>query len=92
MARATSKGETAPSKNADAAFDKCQGAGQGRGTRASPWTRQTPSLSSEFVALRDEQLDPPALVVHGARICTKHALGIAQMVIQTRAGQPVMIA
>lgn len=35
----------------------------GKGTRAAPWTLQTPSLSSEFIAFRDEQLDPPALVV-----------------------------
>ena len=35
----------------------------GKGTRAEPWTLQTPSLSSEFLAFRDEQLDPPALVV-----------------------------
>ena len=35
----------------------------GKGTRAAPWTLQTPSLASEFVAFRDDQLDPPALVV-----------------------------
>ncbi len=35
----------------------------GKGTRATPWILQTPSLTSEFVAFRDEQLDPPALVV-----------------------------
>ncbi|MEZ5844548.1 MAG: hypothetical protein R3D27_12565 [Hyphomicrobiaceae bacterium] len=35
----------------------------GNGTRATPWTLQTPSLKSEFVAFRDAQLDPPALVV-----------------------------
>ena len=36
---------------------------KGSGTRGSPWTLQTPSLSSEFVAFRDAALDPPALVV-----------------------------
>ncbi|MFM9938167.1 MAG: DUF6855 family protein [Hyphomicrobiaceae bacterium] len=36
----------------------------GNGTRAAPWTLQTPSLASEFNAYRDELLDPPALVVH----------------------------
>jgi hypothetical protein len=36
---------------------------KGSGTRSSPWTLQTPSQSSEFVAYRDESLDPPALVV-----------------------------
>lgn len=35
----------------------------GKGTRSAPWTLQTPSLASEFVAFRDDQLDPPALVV-----------------------------
>ena len=35
----------------------------GSGTRASPWILQTPSLSSEFTAFRDETLDPPSLVV-----------------------------
>jgi hypothetical protein len=35
----------------------------GSGTRSAPWTLQTPSLSSEFVAFRDEALDPPSLVV-----------------------------
>ncbi len=34
-----------------------------RGTRASPWTLKTPSGGSEFVAFRDADLDPPALVV-----------------------------
>jgi hypothetical protein len=36
---------------------------KGSGTRSAPWTLQTPSLSSEFAAFRDEALDPPALVV-----------------------------
>ena len=33
------------------------------GTRNDPWTLKTPSLQSEFVAFRDPDLDPPALVV-----------------------------
>jgi hypothetical protein len=33
------------------------------GTRRQPWTLQTPSGQSSFVAFRDESLDPPALVV-----------------------------
>lgn len=36
---------------------------QGNGTRESPWTLSTPSGGSEFIAFRDETLDPPALVV-----------------------------
>jgi hypothetical protein len=35
----------------------------GAGTRESPWTLDTPSGGSSFVAFRDEALDPPALVV-----------------------------
>jgi hypothetical protein len=35
----------------------------GAGTRERPWTLKTPSGGSEFVAYRDEALDPPALVV-----------------------------
>jgi hypothetical protein len=35
----------------------------GSGTRETPWILQTPPLSSEFEAFRDEALDPPALVV-----------------------------
>ena len=38
-------------------------AGHGQGTRASPWVLETPSQQSEFMAFRDENLDPPALVV-----------------------------
>ncbi len=33
------------------------------GTRESPWTLKTPPGTSEFIAFRDEALDPPALVV-----------------------------
>ena len=33
------------------------------GTRDNPWQLKTPPGSSEFVAFRDEALDPPALVV-----------------------------
>ena len=35
----------------------------GSGTRADPWTLQTPSLQSEFTAFRDEAAAPPALIV-----------------------------
>ena len=38
-------------------------AGEGRGTREEPWLLKTPGGRSEFSALRDEELDPPALVV-----------------------------
>ena len=35
----------------------------GEGTRDHPWKLKTPSGTSEFLAFRDETLDPPALVV-----------------------------
>jgi Family of unknown function (DUF6855) len=33
------------------------------GTKARPWKLKTPSGQSEFLAFRDESMDPPALVV-----------------------------
>ncbi len=33
------------------------------GTRADPWVLKTPPGTSEFTAFRNEDLDPPALVV-----------------------------
>lgn len=35
----------------------------GTGTSADPWQLQTPSGQSSYTAYRDEQADPPALVV-----------------------------
>ena len=35
----------------------------GSGTKQSPWLLKTPSGQSEYYAYRDEELDPPALVV-----------------------------
>jgi hypothetical protein len=35
----------------------------GSGTRDAPWILKTPPMSSEFEAFRDDELDPPALVV-----------------------------
>lgn len=35
----------------------------GDGTRERPWVLKTPSGQSEFQAFRDEEADPPALVV-----------------------------
>lgn len=34
-----------------------------KGTKEEPWILKTPSLGSEFRAYRDEESDPPALVV-----------------------------
>jgi hypothetical protein len=36
---------------------------QAKGTRDDPWTLTTPSGGSEYIAFRDETLDPPSLVV-----------------------------
>jgi hypothetical protein len=35
----------------------------GKGTRESPSNQKTPPGTSEFVAFKDEELDPPSLVV-----------------------------
>lgn len=40
-----------------------KGSESGAGTRANPWKLKTPSGSSEFVAYRDDSVNPPALVV-----------------------------
>jgi hypothetical protein len=37
--------------------------GSGDGTKDAPWILTTPSGGSEYQAYRDEDLDPPALVV-----------------------------
>lgn len=34
-----------------------------KGTKANPWVLKTPPGTSEFMAYRDETLDPPAVVV-----------------------------
>jgi hypothetical protein len=35
---------------------------QAEGTKESPWKLKTPSGTAEYIAYRDESLDPPALV------------------------------
>jgi len=62
---AKAKPESAKAKPAAApaaAKAKAKG-GDAGGTRESPWTLKTPSGQAEFIAFRDETLDPPALVV-----------------------------
>jgi hypothetical protein len=44
------------------------------GTSDHPWTLRTPSRSSEFIAYRDETLDPPALVVRAGQTELRYAL------------------
>ena len=36
---------------------------ESKGTKENPWILKTPSLKSEFEVYRDEEADPPALVV-----------------------------
>lgn len=36
---------------------------KGTGTKEDPWILKTPSLKSEYMAYRDDTLDPPAVVV-----------------------------
>src|SRR5207244_11761197 len=42
---------------------KGKSSGAGAGTREHTWHLKKPSGTSEFLAFRDETLDPPALVV-----------------------------
>jgi len=44
------------------------------GTLDNPWTLKTPSRSSEFIAYRDETLDPPALVVRVGQTMLRYDL------------------
>ncbi len=44
------------------------------GTRQRPWVLKTPSGQSEFLAFRDETLDPPALVVQVGKTVLRYHL------------------
>ena len=55
---------------------------KGAGTREKPWKLKTPGGKAEFVAFRDETLDPPALVVSPAR--PNSAISCARSTISTR--------
>jgi hypothetical protein len=46
----------------------------GTGTRSDPWELETPPRSSGFTAFRDEELDPPALVVRVGKTELRYAL------------------
>lgn len=63
MAKASPKSAAKPAKSAAAPAASGPAPVMGSGTRADPWTLMAPSLASEFLAFRDETLDPPALVV-----------------------------
>ena len=46
----------------------------GSGTREDPWRLKTPSGQSDLEAYRDEQADPPALVVVAAKTEVRYLL------------------
>lgn len=48
--------------------------GKGEGTRAIPWVLQTPSGGSEYQAFRDEDAEPPALVVQVGKTEVRYQL------------------
>jgi hypothetical protein len=47
---------------------------KGSGTRDDPWLLKTPSGQSDIEAYRDEQADPPALVVIAAKTEVRYLL------------------
>src|SRR5918997_471016 len=47
---------------------------KGSGTKDDPWILQTPPGTSEFEAYRDEEADPPALVVQVSKTQLKYHL------------------
>lgn len=62
MAETRKKTETAK-KTATAKKTGTSKPAGGAGTREKPWKLKTPPGTSDFVAFRDDTLDPPALVV-----------------------------
>ena len=47
---------------------------KGNGTREDPWVLTTPSGGSEYLAFRDEGLDPPALVAQVGKTEVRYRL------------------
>jgi hypothetical protein len=45
-----------------------------QGTQASPWALETPPGTSDFTAWRDEEADPPALVVQVGKTQLRYQL------------------
>jgi len=50
------------------------GAVKGKGTREDPWVLTTPSGGSEYLAFRDDSLDPPALVAQVGKTEVRYRL------------------
>jgi hypothetical protein len=48
--------------------------GRGSGTKDKPWMLQTPPGASDFEAYRDEEADPPALVVQVGKTQLRYQL------------------
>jgi hypothetical protein len=46
----------------------------GKGTKASPWKLNTPPGSAAYEAYRDEEADPPALVVQVGKTQLRYQL------------------
>jgi hypothetical protein len=46
----------------------------GKGTKASPWKLKTPPGTAEFEAYREEETDPPALVVQVGKTQLRYQL------------------
>jgi hypothetical protein len=47
----------------------------GSGTAADPWHLKTPSLGADFQAWRDEDVDPPALIVQAGSTRLSYRVG-----------------
>lgn len=47
---------------------------KGTGTEQSPWVLDTPSGGSEYTAYRDDDAEPPALVVHVGKTQLRYQL------------------
>jgi hypothetical protein len=47
---------------------------KGNGTREDPWVLTTPSGGSDYLAFRDESLDPPALVAQVGKTEVRYRL------------------
>jgi hypothetical protein len=69
-AAAPKKAAAAPKK----AAPKATAGKSGGGTAASPWQLKTPPGSSDFEAYRDEESDPPTLVVTVGKTILKYHL------------------
>jgi len=47
----------------------------GAGTRDNPWQLKTPGGKADFIAFRDPELDPPALVIRAGKTELRYHIG-----------------